>query len=57
MYFISLFKIIIKRDDGQDEIIRKCINFAEWARNGDAHPVSFNKFNVDIIKNMRFKIF
>ena len=41
------------RKDQEDEVLRKSSTFAEFARRGDANPVSFKELNAGLIERMR----
>ena len=54
VYFPTLLAILgYLREDHDDEIKRTNINFAKFARHGDANPITFNRLDHKLLYEMR----
>ena len=43
-----------KGGDGRDEVARRSVTHARWARNGDARPVTYDFIDEALVQQIRF---
>jgi len=41
------------RTAGTDQVLRKKVTFARWQKQGDANPIAYNEFTVDLVHSFR----
>jgi len=54
VFFATVLSLLgYLRTAGTDQVLRKKVTFARWQKQGDANPIAYNEFTVDLVSSFR----
>lgn len=54
VFFATMLSLLgYLRATGTDQVLRKKVTFARWQKHGDANPIAYSEFTVDLVHSFR----